>query len=260
MRITYWPECKGDFVIALAIRENNTGMDSVLKRRLIGAAVIIALAVIFVPMLLESPDSDNPVKSEIKIPQKPSYEIPNRLESQVVEDTGKQASSLQQKETAVVTPDSALVNQFPASSTAKTKQIDHTDTQVPTKQNGSNEDTEKKQVKKNPPQERQAPARVVETSTMPVKPVKKPSVEPPRVDGAGFVAQVGSFTQRQNAVVLADKLQASSYPAFVEEAATGTSMVYRVKLGPVVSREAAEKMLEKVKKNESLGGIVLSYP
>ncbi len=237
-------------------------MDTVLKRRLTGAAVIIALAVIFVPMLLESPGTDNPVKSEIKIPQKPSYEIPNRLESQVVDDAGKQASSLKQQQTTVITPDSSLANQFPTASTAKTGQVEQTNQQQPPQQHNSNEPSDKKQPEIKPTQARQPATKVVETSTKPVKPVKLPDKPPvlPGAGGTGFVAQIGSFTQRQNAMVLSDKLQASGYPAFVEEADTGSSMVYRVKLGPVDGRDEAEKLLQKVKKNEGLGGIVVSYP
>ncbi len=228
-------------------------MDSVLKRRLIGAAVIIALAVIFVPMLFESPGPDSPVKSEIKIPQKPSYEIPNRLESKHIDENSGGQTSTQQGSPLDIKPDSPLINQFPGSSTTATKPAGQ-----PNKQ----------QVETTPPkpdtQGRQPPAVVVETSKMPQKPAKKPEKRPaatkPRTDGTGFVAQIGSFTQKQNAMVLADKLQASGYPAFVEEASTGSSMVYRVKLGPVDDREAAEKLLKKARKNEGLGGIVVSYP
>lgn len=224
-------------------------MDTVLKRRLVGAAVIIALAVIFVPMLLESPQSGGPVKSEIKIPQKPSYNIPNRLESKVVDDIQRESSTIPTPEKPVIAADSPLINQFPSTKS---------DATTPT-QPASAVQTE--------PVAKQPAKIVVETSTMPAPPVKKTKkntakkVPPASASTAsGFVAQVGSFSQKQNAVVLADKLQASGYASFVEEVKADNGMVYRVKIGPVNARSEAESLLNNVKANEGLGGIVVAYP
>jgi DedD protein len=53
-------------------------MDPGLKTRLLGAAVLIALAVIFVPMLLPSPDSGSPSASTKMVPE-PSGELQTRV-------------------------------------------------------------------------------------------------------------------------------------------------------------------------------------
>src|SRR6056297_1696486 len=54
-------------------------MDKVLKQRLIGASILIALAVIFVPMLFDGPEND-PVSRElnIELPSAPGDRAPIR--------------------------------------------------------------------------------------------------------------------------------------------------------------------------------------
>ena len=49
-------------------------MDILLKQRLVGAIVLISLAVIFLPMLFTGPDEEEQ-KFESSIPAEPVYEI-----------------------------------------------------------------------------------------------------------------------------------------------------------------------------------------
>ena len=55
-------------------------MDSTLKQRLIGAAVLAALAVIFLPMLLKGPDVKEPDAAEVPLtmPATPGQEFETR--------------------------------------------------------------------------------------------------------------------------------------------------------------------------------------
>ena len=54
-------------------------MDSGLKKRLLGAAVLIALAVIFVPMLLPGHSDSGSQSVSMKIPPEPSGELQTRI-------------------------------------------------------------------------------------------------------------------------------------------------------------------------------------
>lgn len=65
-------------------------MDSGLKKRLLGAAVLIALAVIFVPMLLPSRSGSQPLSTDV--PPPPSSELQTRV-LQVGPDTASAGSS-----------------------------------------------------------------------------------------------------------------------------------------------------------------------
>ncbi|MCF6264022.1 MAG: SPOR domain-containing protein [Xanthomonadales bacterium] len=52
-------------------------MDKALKQRLTGAVILIALAIIFLPMLLDG-DNRQQLKSQIELPQQPVVNFPNR--------------------------------------------------------------------------------------------------------------------------------------------------------------------------------------
>jgi len=53
-------------------------MDPVLKTRLVGASVVILLAVIFLPMILGAGGKNRPTTSEIKLSEQESFALPNR--------------------------------------------------------------------------------------------------------------------------------------------------------------------------------------
>jgi DedD protein len=57
-------------------------MDKSLQKKLVGAAVLIALAVIFLPMFLDGKKGVESAPMQIEIPPKTVYDIPNRLENQ----------------------------------------------------------------------------------------------------------------------------------------------------------------------------------
>jgi DedD protein len=75
-------------------------MDSGLKKRLLGAAVLIALAVIFVPMLLPSRSGSEQQSVGLKIPPEPSGELQTRILK-----VGPDAASAGSSGAAVTDPD-----------------------------------------------------------------------------------------------------------------------------------------------------------
>lgn len=54
-------------------------MDDRLKRRLVGAVVLIALGVIFIPMILDGSGRSSRLSMDVEIPPAPVYEVPDRL-------------------------------------------------------------------------------------------------------------------------------------------------------------------------------------
>jgi DedD protein len=69
--------------------------------------------------------------------------------------------------------------------------------------------------------------------------------------------QLGSFTSRANADNLTRQVKGQGFSAFVSEGRSGTSVRYRVRVGPVPDRESAERMaakLKSLKHNSSLVG------
>jgi DedD protein len=77
---------------------------------------------------------------------------------------------------------------------------------------------------------------------------------------AAWAVQVGSFGTEANALSLRERLRRKGYPAYVEITKNDGSTLYRVRIGPTVEREEAEKLRATVSKKESLKGLVVPHP
>jgi len=171
-------------------------MEQPLKQRLIGAIILISLAVIFVPMLIGQKPTESDIVS-IEIP-----EPPEDLDSRIL----------------------AL-----------------------------------------PEQETEALAEVSISKEEGVK-ITKPTIpEPPKakaVEGiTAWVVQVGSFSDQKNADALSARLMKAGFTAFVEESAGKQGEIYRVRVGPELSKEKADTMKVALQKAQKLSNaIVVQYP
>ena len=186
-----------------------------LKRRIIGAAVLVGLAVIFIPMILSGGRDEMPIFGS-NIPDKPkaieklkSIEIPRPVALE-----------------------------------------------------------EPKQIRL-PVDARLPPATIEQKQTAPSGQEQTPSKLSKFVSGLtgtdktaarAWAVQVGSFSNRSNALALQKKLRDKKYPAFVEFIKTKNSGVYRVRIGPEVKREKAEAILKDIKKELDIKGVVVSHP
>lgn len=211
-------------------------MEIPLKQRLIGAAVLIALAVIFLPMLLDGAGRREQVSMKMEIPPEPQYTfeqpLPPPLPSQPEMTTDAQAKLSEQQ--AEISPQ---INEQRQSEEPTKPVLSPTHTT----QSASKTDTEWRQAKADQPQK--------ETKTQPKS--------TPAQDTERWVVQVGSFRKQGNALVLRDKLRAAGYKAFTEKGGDSRKPVFRVKVGPEPERDRAVAMQAKLKSREKLKGIVL---
>lgn len=209
-------------------------MDQMLKQRLIGAIVIIALAVIFIPMILEGPGRESSTRTE-NMPPPPAIDYETEVDLPV-----PAASS-----------ESAEPAETPAANAAQEQEV----SALP---------AEPAPVAAPAP----APVKPVETSAPP--PTPKPVVakqSPPAEKSApktvsaagqgGWVLQVGSFTQQANAQSLRDRLKKDGYLVTVQRAKGPEGSVHRVLVGPVSDRPAAEKLRDKLAREQKLSAMVL---
>lgn len=100
------------------------------------------------------------------------------------------------------------------------------------------------------------PVKVTAPAPKPTVVKKKKAVEPVQA----WVVQVGTFSQKSNALVLQDKLRADKHPAFITDIKVKGKTSYKVKIGPVVDKVRAEKLKEKIKKTHDLDGYVIRHP
>jgi len=105
------------------------------------------------------------------------------------------------------------------------------------------------------------PAQTVATvSKPPAEPAPTPTPEKKPVV-SGWVVQLGSFAVEKNALTLRDRLRKNGYASFVESYTTQQNKtIYRVRVGPELTRELADKLQVKLKVATQLTGVVMPFP
>lgn len=208
-------------------------MERRLKERLIGAAVLVMLAVIFIPMILDNSVETDTSISGSNIPERPKSEFSSR----VVPLTEPELD-LQQvpDEIEVIKQDvTEVLDEQP---------------QPPAE--------ELVQETSSTPQQAQAAAEPVKQAAASVE------KEPEPMGVTAWVVQLGSFSSESNASALNKKLRQAGYASFVEPLRQRSGkLVYRVRVGPELLRSDAQvlkKELDVVLKKEGIQGIVVRYP
>lgn len=202
------------------------------KKRLTGAVVIVALAVIFVPMLFEDGTDEPLAPVPATIPDEPTPESRYRTES-------------------FLTPADPVVPQ-PSEET-------WTESGVLALPEGEAPEPEPFYAEPGFEIAAEEPAPPAAT---PVTPPPRPAapVPEPLADGTpSFVTQVASLGSSEGAQQLADKLRGQGFSAFVESAEVRGRTYYRVRVGPDSSRANAERTAARLRQNGN-ETMVISYP
>ncbi|MCO6414035.1 MAG: SPOR domain-containing protein [Thiogranum sp.] len=203
-------------------------MDFLLKQRLVGAIVLVALGVIFIPMLLEGPDETLVPKME----ELPEFADPRPGEP--FEAFPSSGAMSDEPETSVVTEEAPSEPDLPETAPEPEPAL------LP-------ETAASAQTESTPPPEVASPAT---TATQAAEPGPLGS----------WVVQVGSFSSQQNALVLRDKLREGGFPTQVEKVQVDSKTHYRVRVGPFLERAEADRNQRQLSDKFSLTARVLSYP
>jgi DedD protein len=202
-------------------------MEQNLKQRLVGAIVLVSLAVIFIPIILEGPDDEWTPRSH-SIPEPPQMDYRASMQLPLPTDTVEPAAA---RAVPADEPDATepvqTVSTPPAPAAAEPEP-------------GPAPQPEPVAVAK--------PETVAKPAAAKAAPASDPAALP-----AGWYAQVGSFSQKMNASGLRDRLKSAGYDARLQ--ATGSS--YRVLVGPVKTRVLAEKQRDQLLAGQQLKGIVI---
>lgn len=237
-------------------------MDKVLKRRLIGASILIALAVIFVPMLLVDPDAvRNDSSNTVDVPAMPDSarevrRIPLDPESARVERPEQRSPRREDEPTASpeaagddraaapqrVAPDDEIVLR---PDLVRPGQGEEERDPV-----GGAEDDEESDAGQDASSSRQPPA---EESVTPEpepesrsEPAPVPATADREVAMGNWVVQVASFGSPDSASQVRARLEALGHIVARDEIVRGQSLLYRLRTGPYPSREAAQQALEQI--------------
>jgi cell division septation protein DedD len=189
-------------------------MESPLKQRLIGAAVLAALAIIFLPMLLKGPEVKEPDAAQVPLsmPAAPGQQFETReLPLDAPESAtpaggvlGVPAAAPPSNNAPAAAPESSIAPPA-ASPTAAT-----------------------------PTPAVAAPAQVPAATKPPAMP------EPATVAAGNYAVNIGSFSKIDNANALVAKLRAAKLPVIADHVMLGQVDALRVRVGPYADRTAAE--------------------
>ncbi len=197
-----------------------------LKERLVGAAVLVVIAVIFIPMLLTGPIDSGSI-TRTNIPDRPTEKFNSKLTP--LTDSLKPVTTAKNDDTLSEGQDiSDVINQ---ATSAKSQ-----DNTIGKSESDDN------------------------LSGVNKKSSLDKTVKDKQVGLTAWVVQLGSFSSKVNADKLNLKLRKSGFPAFVEPLKQKNKTVYRVRVGPELLRADADTLLKKIKTKMKLDGIVLSYP
>ncbi len=180
-------------------------MDSTLQKRLIGAAVLIVLAIIFVPMLLDGSDRAGSETLPLVIPGMPERDFETReIAIDPVQPTGV-ADAI-----GVATPPQLDTAVAPAAA-ADPDALATIDTQAPTRVDAVSGET-----------------------------VQAPAVADSVAASGRFLLALGSYSNTANAQALATQLRAAGYKVLSDQVAVNGQNATRLRVGPYASRGQAE--------------------
>jgi len=191
------------------------------KHRIIGAIVIVALAVIFLPMILDEREPPSELKKLAEIPS-PSD----------VNETKVVVSPVPATEVKAGGDAAAPATDTPVAETAA--------------------QPEPKPV---------APVKKPEPAPAKVKPSAKTTTEHAAEKiSKGWVVQVGTFSNAENAAKLRDSLKSHGHAVHAESVTLNGGKAVRLRVGPFREKSEAVKAQAQIQKESGTEGVVQTYP
>ncbi|WP_018169614.1 SPOR domain-containing protein [Thioalkalivibrio sp. ALMg9] len=198
-----------------------TSSDNPIRFRLVGAVILIVLAVIFLPWLFDGAGYEYMSGIDDPVPAAPTF----------------------------AEPDIALPSERPAARRDTAPAAPAAERDGPVAELHSLENGEGA---------RAAAGEQGGSAARQDAPVR--SVEPDEPVQAGWAVQVGSFRGEDNAREQAARLRDTGWPAFIDDSMADGRPIYRVKVGPLAQREEAVKLGERLQDELELSGIVVAHP
>lgn len=202
-------------------------MEKALKERIVGAVILVALAVLVVPVFLDGPPESGEVLTE-RVP----------LPGQSNQDT--QTVVLERdRDEPVPSPPKPAPRETAAGSAGETA----AEKQPPAGESGGDAG----------PKIEPAPAPAGGDRAEPEAAAVADSGD--SVTGM-WAVQLGSFSNQENAERLAADLRKQNYAAFLSRLTTSSGELHRVRVGPLEDRESAEAMAERLAEAGQAGQVV----
>lgn len=212
-------------------------MDPTLQKRLIGASVLIVLAIIFVPMLLDGSEQPGTETLPLVIPEPPERDFETRVVP--LDTTGADAAAPASVAEAIGVAPQEPTTDTPAP--ASPDAIATVDTNAPTRidaVSGEPVSPVASSPASNPPAAHAvatpepAAAAPATTTPVPAAPVAAPS--------GRFLVALGSYSNAANANALAAQLRGAGYKVLSDSVQVNGQRATRLRIGPYATRGQAE--------------------
>jgi len=218
-------------------------VSSALQNRLVGTAIVVAIAVIFLPDLLDG-KQESKRNLFVELPQKPTMKT---VKSPAPFDTGKvKEAATRQVE---VISEQALDDNPSANLSAEIKPESRTkDVQV----------TDIYQEEKSASVEDAVVTDKAKTSSLEQQTVVEQDMDL-LLASAGWVVQLGSFRHQKNVQELLNRLDKAGYRAFSRPVKTNSGILTKVFVGPDLQKSNLENALSHLKELTQLQGRVTPF-
>jgi DedD protein len=197
------------------------------KYRIVGAIVLVALVVIFVPMVLNEREPPAELKGATEAPAR-----------KVVADTKLVVAPVRNEE-ARDKEDNGII-----SKTVTVPAVIASTPQTPSKPVA--------------PADKPAAAKKTTTEPAPEKSAKVSAAAEKIVQD--WIVQVGTFSNSENAIHLRDKLKSHGHTVHTETVTVAGKKALRLRVGPFRDKEQATKAQAQIRKETGVSGAVQSYP
>ncbi len=219
-------------------------MNTILKQRLIGALILLALGVVFWPIIFVEP-GDQAGPAPAPIPAPPGVDTtpiaaPDTGAIRITEQAAAQREAEAEEAAALAAmPEEPDVASEPADDTPE--------------QAVSAEDDP-------------APVVAAEPEPVPVPEPQRPRTEAPakpQIDAEGvpvaWILQVASVSTREKANALRDTLLADDHKAYVKQIRSGDRTLYRVYIGPKFEKAQLERVKPSIDSAHGVSSLIVRY-
>lgn len=235
-------------------------MDRVLLRRLLGAGVIVALAVIVLPFFLQGEGYKAALRTDIPARPQPPQPL----------DTASREPPTEVRE-LMESPPPLPMAQAPVPRSESAKEAVDAGSAKPAPKPAAPLVPEAKPVPKPPPTPQAPAAKPAPEASKPEKPEGMPNaavkpvappIQPPLTaakppPGGVWMIQLGSFSAEANAQQLRGQVQRVGLPCQIEPLDIEGRKVWRVRAGPFASQAEADAALKRLQGGLKLGGMVM---
>lgn len=236
-------------------------MERHVKERLIGAAVLIAAAVILIPEMLSGP-KDEEQGAAVLAPAA----VEGPLKTYTIDLSRSPATSGADDSQTPTIPDEAPPPELSVDR-SETAPVESVDSEPPPATAGATESDNRiraDEAESSPAASvarvEPAPAVAAPAASPPARQATAPAptatTRPDAPATAGWAVQLGSFASQTTANNMARDLRGDGFDAFVMPVKSGANTLYRVRIGPMKDRDSANRTLARVKPKVATATVV----